>query len=381
MARKLKVGVVGCGNISLTYFKYAPLFRAIEIAACADLNMGLAEERAREFGVTAMTPQALLAAPEIDIALNLTVPAAHFAVSLAAVKAGKHVYSEKPLTLSLRDGLALKAATEKHKVKLACAPDTILGGAHQLARKAVDEGVIGRVTGGTAVIMGHGMEHWHPNPDFFFKPGGGPVLDMGPYYIGALINLIGPVRRVAALSSAATPFRTISSAPRAGQRIKVETPTNIHALLEFTSGATVTLLASWDVWAHRHPLLELYGTEGSLYVPDPNFFGGEVLATTRGGKPEALAAWNHPLGVGNHPDGKGSPLANYRAAGLADLAEAILKRRDPRCSIDRALHAVEVMTAILASGADGKFKTMKTSCTRPKPLPPEAARALMGRSR
>jgi predicted dehydrogenase len=378
MARTLKVGVVGCGNISTTYFNTAPLFRGIEIAACADLNQGLAEARAKDHGIKAMTPEALIASPGIDIVLNLTVPAAHAAVSLAAVKAGKHVYSEKPLTLSLKHGLALKAATEKHGVKLGCAPDTILGGAHQLARKAVDDGVIGKVTAGTAVIMGHGMEHWHPNPDFFFKPGGGPVLDMGPYYIGALINLIGPVKRAAALTSAATPTRTISSKPRAGQKIKVETPTNIHALLEFASGATVTLLASWDVWAHRHPLLELYGTEGSLYMPDPNFFGGEVMATARDGTAEVLPGWDHPLAVGNHPDGDGPPLANYRAAGLADLADAILKRRDPRCSIDRALHAVEVMTAILASGADGRFKEMKTSCTRPKPLPPDAARALMG---
>jgi predicted dehydrogenase len=305
------------------------------------------------------------------------LPAAHFAVSLAAVKAGKHVYSEKPLTLSLKDGLALKAATERNGVKLACAPDTILGGAHQLARKAVDDGVIGKVTAGTAVIMGHGMEHWHPNPDFFFKPGGGPVLDMGPYYIGSLINLIGPVARVAALTSSALRHRTISSEPRAGQKIKVETPTNIHALLEFASGATVTLLASWDVWSHRHPLLELYGTEGSLYVPDPNFFGGSVQATKRNGAAEPLPGWDHPLGVDNHPDGGGHSVANYRAAGLADLADAVLKRRDPRCSIDRALHAVEVMTAILASGEDGKFRQMKTTCTKPKPLPPEAARALM----
>lgn len=376
MAKKLKVGVVGCGNISVTYFKYAPLFATIEIAACADLNMSLAEARAKEYGIKAMTPQALIASPDIDIVLNLTVPAAHFGVSLAAVKAGKHVYSEKPLTLSLKDGLTLKKATEKHGVKLACAPDTILGGAHQLARKAVDDGVIGKVTSGTAVIMGHGMEHWHPNPDFFFKPGGGPVLDMGPYYIGGLINLIGPVTRVAALTSAATPYRTITSQPRAGQKIKVETPTNIHALLEFASGATVTLLASWDVWAHRLPLMELYGTEGSLYVPDPNFFGGDVLATKRDGAAAALPAWDHPLSIGNHPDGK-ERRANYRAVGLADLADAITKRRDPRCSIDRALHAVEVMTAILASGEDGKFRQMKTTCTRPKPLPPEAARALM----
>lgn len=376
MARTLKVGVVGCGNISATYLKHAPLFRGFEIVACADLNHELAATRAEEFRIAAMAPKDLLASPNIDIILNLTVPAAHFAVSMAAVQAGKHVYSEKPLSLSLRDGLALKAAAARKKVCFACAPDTILGGSHQLARKAVDDGVIGKVTSGTAVIMGHGMEHWHPNPDFFFKPGGGPVLDMGPYYIGNLINLIGPVKRVAAFATMARRQRVISSTPRAGQKIKVETPTNIQALLEFASGATVTLLASWDVWAHRLPAMELYGTEGSLYVPDPNFFGGEVLATRRNGPAEPLPAWDHPLSLGNHPDGEGS-VANYRAAGVADLAEAINKKRDPRCSLDRALHAVEVMTAILASGADGKFKTMKTTCTRPKPLPPDAARALM----
>jgi predicted dehydrogenase len=376
MARKLKAGVVGCGNIAATYFKHAPLFGGFEIVACADLNQELTAKRAVEFRIAAMTPKDLLASPGIDIIVNLTVPAAHFAVSMAAVKAGKHVYSEKPLTLSIKDGLALKAAATRKKVKFACAPDTILGGAHQLARKAIDDGVIGKVTSGTAVIMGHGMEHWHPNPDFFFKPGGGPVLDMGPYYIGNLINLIGPVKRVAALTSMASRQRIISSQPRVGQKIKVETPTNIQALLEFAGGATVTLLASWDVWAHRLPAMELYGTEGSLYVPDPNFFGGEVLATRRNGDAEPLQAWDHPLSVGNHPDPSGS-IANYRAAGVADLADAIDKKRDPRCSLDRALHAVEVMTAILASGDDGKFKTMKTTCTRPKPLPPDAARALM----
>lgn len=376
MARKLKVGVIGCGNISTTYFKHAPLFRGIEMAACADLNAALAQARAKEYGLTALKTEELLASPEIDIVLNLTIPAAHFAVSMAAVQAGKHVYSEKPLTLSLKDGLALKKAADRKKVLVGCAPDTILGGSHQLARQAVDDGVIGKVTSGTAVIMGHGMEHWHPNPDFFFKPGGGPVLDMGPYYIASLVNLIGPVTRVAALSSSAQRHRTITSEPRRGQKIKVETPTTIHALLEFANGATVTLLASWDVWAHRHPLLEIYGTEGAMFVPDPNFFGGEVLATKRTSAAEALADWDHPFSIGNHPDGKGM-AANYRGAGVADLADAIVKRRDPRCSLERALHVVEVMTAILASGEEGKFRTLKTSCTRPKPLPPKAARALM----
>ncbi len=377
MAKTLRVGVIGCGNISTTYFKLGPLFKHMEITACADLNMKLAESRAAEFHIKATTARDLIASKEIDIVLNLTVPAAHFDISMAAVKAGKHVYSEKPLTLSLKDGLALAKAAKAKKMKVCCAPDTILGGSHQLARKAIDDGKVGKITSGTAVIMGHGMEHWHPNPDFFFKPGGGPILDMGPYYIGNLINLIGPVKRVGALSSMASKTRTISSQPRAGEKIGVKTPTNFHALLEFGNGATVTLLASWDVWAHKHVNMELYGTAGSLYVPDPNFFGGDVMATQKDGKAEALKAWNHPFGVTNQKDGAGNAVANYRAAGLADLADAVMKKRDARCSIDRALHAVEIMTSILQSGKTGKFLTLKTTCTRPKALPPDEARALL----
>ncbi len=377
MSKKLKVGVIGCGNISTTYFRLAPLFSTIEIVACADLNTKLAEDRAKEFGVAAASVSDLLALPEIDIVLNLTVPAAHFAVTSAAVKAGKHVYSEKPLTLSLKDGLALKKLAAAKRVKIGSAPDTILGGSHQLARKAIDDGTVGRITAGTAAVLSHGMESWHPNPDFFFKPGGGPVLDMGPYYIANLINLLGPVKRVGALTSMAEKQRTITSQPRAGEKIKVTTPTNVQALLEFASGATITLLASWDVWANRQPHMDLYGTEGSLYLPDPNFFGGTVLASQRGGKPEPLAGWNHPFGVNNQKDHNGDGVANYRALGLADLADAIMKRRDPRCSLDRALHAVEVMTAILKSGETGRFVTLKTKCTRPQPLTPEDAKALL----
>ena len=377
MSKTLRVGVMGCGNISTTYFKLAPLFRGMEITACADLNASMAEAKAKEYGIKAMSPKQMLQSPDIDIIVNLTVPDAHFKVSMEAVKAGKHVYSEKPLTLSLADGLALAKAAAAKKVKVCCAPDTILGGAHQLARKAIDDGVIGKITSGTAVIMSHGMEHWHPNPDFFFKPGGGPVLDMGPYYIGNLINLIGPVKRVAALSSMAYKTRTISSQPRAGEKLMVKTPTNFHALLEFVNGATVTLLASWDVWSHGHAKMELYGTEGSIFVPDPNFFGGDVLATKQGGAPAVIPAWDHPFSVENQKDGSGAGVANYRSLGLADLADAIRNKRDARCSIDRALHAVEVMTAVIASGNSGKFVSMKTKCTRPKLLAPEEARALL----
>ena len=375
MTDKLRIGVMGCGNISATYFKFVPLFKRIEITACADLNHEMAKTRAEEYGVKAMKPAELLANKNIDLVLNLTVPNAHFGVSLAAVKAGKHVYSEKPLALSMKDGTALKMAADAKKVRVGCAPDTFLGGAHQRARKAIDDGLIGKITSGTAIVMSHGMEHWHPNPDFFFRPGGGPILDLGPYYIANLVNLIGPVKRVVALTSMAQKSRTITSQPRAGQKIPVKTPTNIQALLEFANGATVSLIASWDVWAHRHSHMELFGTEGSLFVPDPNFFGGEVLSTKRNGEAEALPAWDHPFGIPNQ-DNDG-PVANYRAAGLADMAAAIKGKRDTRCSLDRTLHGVEVMTSILSSGATGKFIAMKTTCTRPKALAPDEARALL----
>lgn len=247
MTKELGVGIIGCGNISTTYFKLAPLFKGIRIAACADINPVAAEARGAEFDVTAQSIEALLANPEVDIVVNLTIPEAHFPVSKAILEAGKHVYSEKPLVLSLEQGEELRSIATRKGLTVGCAPDTFLGGAQQLARNYIDAGKIGRVTSGTCHVMSPGMEMWHPNPDFFFLPGGGPILDLGPYYIANLINLIGPVKRVAALSSMASTTRTITSEPRKGEVIPVRTPTNIHALLEFQNGATITLSASWDV--------------------------------------------------------------------------------------------------------------------------------------
>jgi predicted dehydrogenase len=384
MGDRLGVGIVGCGNISTTYLKLAPLFRGLEIRACADANHDAAEAQAAEFGVKAQKVEGLLLNHDVDVVLNLTVPEAHFRVSEVALEAGKHVYSEKPLALTVEDGLRLKALADGKGLTVGSAPDTFLGGAHQLARRLIDEDRIGRIVAGTAHVMSHGMEHWHPNPDFFFKPGAGPVLDVGPYYVANLVNLIGPVKRVAALASAATPTRTIGSEPRRGQAIRVETPTNIHALLEFANGATVTLSASWDVWAHRHDNMELYGTEGSLFVPDPNFFGGEVeiagADAETAGRIASIAPvepWDHPFGVLNQKHKSGKMLANYRTAGLADMAVAILEGREPRCSLERALHGLDVMTAILKSGEIGAFVDLQTTCTRPEPLGPEQARALL----
>ena len=372
----LGIGVIGCGNISAAYLRLSPLFKGLEVRAVADLNMAAATARAAEFGVKAQSVDDLLANKDVDIVINLTIPDAHFGVSRKILQAGKHVYSEKPLTLSLDDGKTLRDLAKSRGLSVGCAPDTFLGGTHQQARAVLDEGRIGTVTAGGAAVLNHGMEHWHPNPDFFFLPGAGPMLDLGPYYVANLINLLGPVRRVGALTSSASATRMISSEPRKGETVPVKTPTNIHALLEFVSGATVNLSTSWDVWSHKRAHMELYGTEGTLYVPDPNFFGGILEIAGRDGVVKKVEPWEHPFGVPNqdHPSGR---LANYRTAGLADMAAAILDGRDARCSLDRALHGVEVMTSCLSSGETGQFVTLQTTCSRPAALGPKEAAALL----
>lgn len=252
-----------------------------------------------------------------------------------------------------------------------------MGGSHQLARAAIDEGQVGRIIGGTCHVMGHGMEGWHPNPDFFYQPGAGPILDIGPYYVTNLIQLIGPVKSVASLATATFATRTIANGPRLGETVPVSTPTNIHALLEFANGATVTLGASWDVWKHRHANMELYGETGSLFVPDPNFFGGTVEKAGANGVIEALEERGHPFGIPNQTGNDGSDRANYRCAGLADMATAIDEGRKHRCDIDLAVHAVDVMTSILKAGEEKRFVAMTTTCERPAALSPTEAQALL----
>lgn len=380
MAKKLGVGIIGCGNISTTYFRLAPLFKGIEVRAGADINMDAAKARATEYDVRAETVDGLLKSDDIDIVVNLTVPSVHYDVSKQALDAGKHVYSEKPFVLSVKEGLDLKKRAEKKKLRVGSAPDTFLGGAHQLARHLIDSGKLGRITSGTCHVMSHGMEHWHPNPDFFFQPGGGPILDLGPYYISNLIQLIGPVKRVAALATIPAKERTISSKPRAGEKIPVNTPTTILALLEFENGAAVTFNASWDVWQHAHSPMELYGENGTIHVPDPNFFGGEVRYSKLDTPVKKAPKWQHPFGVPNQKHKQGA-MANYRTAGLADMAIAIAEGRPHRCSLEAALHAIDVMTGILTSGETGKFVDMQTTCERPAALGIKEAKALLAKKK
>ena len=371
MADKLGVGVIGCGNISSAYFRLAPLFKGIEMRACADLNMDVARAQADIFGLEAVSVDDLLGRSDIDIVVNLTIPAAHREVSEKVLEAGKHVYSEKPFVLSAEEGGAIIAKADAAGLRVGSAPDTFMGASHQLARHLIDQGAIGAVTSGTAMVQSHGMESWHPNPDFFFLPGAGPVLDIGPYYISNLVQLIGPVASVQAVTATPSATRTIGNGVREGEEIPVKTPTTIHALLRFQSGAVITMLTSWDVWSHSHGNMELYGEDGTLYLPDPNFFGGDLRMTAKG-EDAALPAWDHPFGVPN--DGE---RANYRAAGLSDMALAIQEGRAHRCSAQFAHHVVDVMTSILAAGESGQRVQVQTTCDRPAPLDGAAARALL----
>ncbi|MEO0829204.1 MAG: Gfo/Idh/MocA family oxidoreductase [Pseudomonadota bacterium] len=372
MTENLGIGVVGCGNISAAYMRLAPLFRGIEMRACADLNVEAAQARASEFGLRAISIDDLMAAEDVDIVLNLTIPAAHFDVSLRAIEAGKHVYSEKPYVLEAEDGSILAAKAAEKSVRIGSAPDTFMGGTHQLARHLVDGGAVGRITSGTCFVQGPGMEMWHPDPDFFFQPGAGPVLDMGPYYITNLIQLLGPVAKVAAMGMRAQERRTITSQPRFGETIPVDVDTTVHAILGFQSGAQITFCASWDVWQHGHSHMELYGTKGTLHLPDPNFFGGDLRVTEKGEFVDLPADWDHPMSQAN--DGE---HANYRTVGLADMAMAIQEDRPHRCSDALALHAVDVMSTILSAADEGEVLEVETSCEQPAPFTPADARALM----
>lgn len=371
------VGIIGAGNISESYLRRAPSFNGIEMRAVADLDPARAAARASEFGVRAETVEGILAADDIDIIVNLTVPAAHHGVTCAILDAGKHAFSEKPLSLSLADARDIAAHAQKSGLRVGCAPDTFLGGSHQECRRLVDEGAVGRIVHGTCHVMGAGMEGWHPNPDFFFLEGGGPILDMGAYYVTQLINLIGPVARVCAMTGMARETRTIGSAARKGEVIPVKVPTTAHALLAFHSGALITLGASWDVKGHGHRNVELYGTEATLVPQDPNFFGGVTEVIRPDGTRETHDAADHPLAVPNRDTAGPSPRADYRTAGLADMADAIRAGRPHRCALDMALHVTEVLESILISGQEQRFVSITTTCPRPEPLNAQAARALM----
>ena len=352
----LNVGLIGTGNIAPAYISGCAPFDVIHVNACADILVDRAAAFADEHGLADYSVDDLLARDDIDIVVNLTIPAAHAAVSLQIIEAGKHAYSEKPLALNRADGEKVIMAADAAGLRMGCAPDTFLGGGLQTARKAIDDGVIGKPIAATAFFMSHGPESWHPNAGIFFLKGAGPLFDMGPYYLTALVDLMGPLARVAASARITFPERIATSEALMGQRLPVEVNTHIAGTLEFENGAIASVITSFDVWGHHLPWIEIHGTEGSLSVPDPNGFDG-IVRTVKGGTRE----WQD------------IPLAHSseigRGAGVADMAYAILSGRPHRASGALAFHVLDIMQSLEESAAQGRHIDIETTLDQPLVLP------------
>lgn len=365
----LRAGLVGCGFISDVYLANLAKFGDVAVVACADAAPEAAARQAGRHGLEARTVAELMKSDDIDIVLNLTTPDAHAEVSLAAIEAGKSVYSEKPLAAKLADGERIVAAATVKGVKVGCAPDTILGPGYQEARALLDSGAVGRPLTALAAVMSHGYEHWHPGPAFYYQPGGGPVFDMGPYYLSALASLLGPVAEAQAVGQIGFAERIVTTpgSPKLGQTIRVETLTSVQALLTFASGAQATFLASFDVWRHGLAPIELHGEAASLRLPDPNFFAGDLAIAAGREDWREVPLGGRLLGAANWPADK-PKQSNWRGLGVADLARAILDDREPRVSGAFALHVLAVMDAILAAAIERRTMRVTTPFAAPAPL-------------
>jgi len=354
MALPLRVGIVGCGNISGIYFHNLGRFASTKVIACSDLDAARAQEAAAKYGIpNTLSTKDLLEHPDVDLVLNLTIPNAHASIALAAVEAGKHVYNEKPLTIALEDGRQLIEKADAKGVRVGCAPDTFMGAGIQTCRRLIDQGAIGEPVACEAHMQCHGHESWHPAPEFYYQKGGGPMLDMGPYYLTALVNLMGGIKRVAGISRATFPTRTITSQPKHGQVIEVETPTHITGSVEFESGAIGVIVQSFDVWHGTFAPLIVHGTEGSILVGDPNSFGDSVQIRDLSGGDWQGVPFEHGF------------EENSRGVGVLDIAHAIEEGRNHRASGELALHVLEAMHAFNTSSEERRHIELTTKAGRP----------------
>ena len=366
----LNVGMVGVGCISGIYLKnFANTFKNVKLIAVCDLIRERAENAQRKYGIPKLydTMEELFADPEIDIVLNLTRPYQHFEASKGALLAGKHVYSEKPLGADFEEGTELVRIAKERGLWIGGAPDTFMGAGIQTCRKFIDEGRLGVVIGGRCVMAHRGVESWHPDPDFYYQRGGGPLLDMGPYYITALINLLGEVKKVYGTSRTTFDERLITAKPHEGEMIKVNVPTHYECLLTFTSGATVSFMTTFDTYDAKQANIQLYGTKGNLYVPDPNCFGSQngmrFLNGTTKEEEELSMEFDYS--------------ENSRCLGLAELAAAIEQGRTPRTSYLQTYHVLEVMTGILKSAETGLPYEMSTHFEREAPMDPSLPHGIL----
>ncbi len=356
---KVKVGIIGCGNISDIYLQNCiQVFDILEVVACADIILERAEEKAQQYKIPkACSVEELLSNPEIELVINLTIPKAHTEVCLSVLNAGKSVYVEKPLAITREDGKKILETAKKNKLLVGGAPDTFLGAGIQTCRKIIDDGLIGYPIAATSFMVNHGHESWHPDPEFYYKEGGGPMFDMGPYYLTALITLMGPVFRVTGSTRVTFPERLITSEPKKGNRIEVEVPTHIAGIMDFHNGAVGTILTSFDIWGSQLPRIEVYGSAGSLVVPDPNTFGGPVLMQKSSEK-----NWiEMPLSHGY--------AKNSRGLGVADMARAIRNGTKHRANGEMQYHVLDIMHGFHDASREGSHIILESTCEQPSPLP------------
>jgi len=356
---KVKVGIIGCGNISDIYLKNCTqVFDNLELVACADLILERAQEKAEQYNIPkACSVEELLADPEIEIVINLTTPDAHAEVCLAALNAGKSVYVEKPLAITREDGKKILDTAKEKGLLVGGAPDTFLGGGIQTCRKLIEDGWIGEPIGATAFMVNHGHESWHPDPEFYYKVGGGPMFDMGPYYLTALISLMGPVKRVTGSARITFPERLITSEPKYGTKITVDVPTHVAGIMDFESGAVGTILTSFDVWDSQLPRIEVYGTAGSMIVPDPNTFDGPVFIKRAGDKDWVEMPLSHGY------------AENSRGLGVSDMARALRDGTKHRASGDVLYHVLDIMHGFHDASNEGRHIELESTCQQPSPMP------------
>lgn len=373
----MKVGLIGTGRISDIYLTNCMKFDELDVIACASLDREEASLKAKRFNLPqVLSPEELLSDDEIECVLNLTIPAAHFDISKAALEAGKHVYSEKPFVTSLNKGQQLLDLAAERQLLIGNAPDTFMGGRWQTVRKLIDSGVIGKPSGFTAHVGTHGVERHHPNPDFYYKEGGGPLLDLGPYYLTVLVFLFGPMTRVCGMSNRSTNTRLIENGPRNGEIIDVEIDTHSLSLIEFDCGVMGSMTMSFDVWESETPRLEIYGSEGSICIPDldpvhgANNFDGPVWFRRR-----KDSRWEFQPRPIDRPEqwlvaeNRYGYNANYRGLGLRDLAQARVENREPRADGKLAFHVLEALIAIEESARAQRFQEISSTVKRPDPMP------------
>ena len=359
--KRQRVGVIGCGVISGIYFQNLTQFDAVEVVSCADLNPAASQVVVDKYpSIKAVSTEEMLADSSIDIVLNLTQPQFHFDVMKAGIAAGKHVYGEKPLSVSFDDSVEILRLADQGGVRVGCAPDTFLGAGIQVCRELIDQGAIGQPIGATAFFTTPGHERWHPAPDFYYQIGGGPMLDMGPYYMTALVNLMGPAKSVSGSAQITYPQRIITSEPKNGTKIDVEIPTHVSGVVDFANGAVATVMTSFDVWGSRLPFIEIYGSEGSLSVPNPNNFGDRVQILTRDTEEWKDIPYSRPFSE------------NSRGLGVADMAASISAGEPHRANGVMASHVLEILHAFGRSSDSGMRIDLTTTCERPEALPVDA---------